>query len=43
MTYAATSTNNNATTAPHSNNAALRSESPYQPLPSCCSRSGPER
>jgi len=30
MTYAATSTNNNATTAPHSKNAALRSESPYQ-------------
>jgi hypothetical protein len=30
MTYAATSTNNTATTAPHSNNAALRSESPYQ-------------
>ena len=28
MTYAATS--NNATTAPHSKNAALRSESPYQ-------------
>ena len=31
MTYAATSNNSNATTtAPHSNNAALRSESPYQ-------------
>ena len=30
MTYAATSTNSNATTAPHSKNAALRSESPYQ-------------
>jgi len=30
MTYAATSTNNNATTAPHSKNAAHRSESPYQ-------------
>jgi hypothetical protein len=29
MTYAATITNN-ATTAPHNNNAALRSESPYQ-------------
>jgi len=29
MTYAATSSNH-ATTAPHSNNAALRSESPYQ-------------
>ena len=29
MTYAATSSNT-ATTAPHSNNAALRSESPYQ-------------
>ena len=30
MTYAATSTNNNATTPPHSKNAAHRSESPYQ-------------
>jgi hypothetical protein len=31
MTYAASSTNSNAaTTAPHSNNAALRSDSPYQ-------------
>ena len=30
MTYAATSTNSNTTTAPHSKNAALRSESPYQ-------------
>jgi hypothetical protein len=31
MTYAAARTNSNAaTTAPHSNNAALRSESPYQ-------------
>ena len=29
MTYAATSTNN-TTPAPHSKNAALRSESPYQ-------------
>ena len=29
MTYAATSNNSNAT-APHSKNAALRSESPYQ-------------
>jgi len=30
MTYASTATSNTATTAPHSNNAALRSESPYQ-------------
>jgi hypothetical protein len=30
MTYAATTANNNATTTPHSNNAALPSQSPYQ-------------
>ena len=30
MTYAAISTNNNATTAPHSKNAAMPNESPYQ-------------